>query len=238
MKKVMAHCQTSRIAKVNLAIILFIFCGFCPMTYAQQAPALAKKATDTLPKPPIKAADVNATSDKTTTTGPLSKTPENVPVVPEVKASAPIIAPEAPAVVEKPVPEGPLSKMPKNEVTRKAVALPTAPMTRVNVSPMNANNSGKMGNCIEFYTNKAVISDSSRACLKEISKFLITNKNLKINVAASVLPTEKSKDIVALTTERAKTIRNFLIQSGVEPSRLAIKTSEQAAEAPIVMTPQ
>ena len=67
---------------------------------------------------------------------------------------------------------------------------------------------------------------------------IITNKNLKLNVAASLLPTEKATDALALKTERAKTIRNYFIQSGVEASRIAVKLTDKVEETPIVMTPQ
>jgi acetylornithine/succinyldiaminopimelate/putrescine aminotransferase len=71
-----------------------------------------------------------------------------------------------------------------------------------------------------------------------MSKFLITNKNLKLNVAASILPTEKVFNTLALKTERAKTIRNFFIQSGVEAARIAVKLTDKTEETPIVLTPQ
>ena len=148
--------------------------------------------------------------DKTAEKGPLSKTAEKMP---------------APVVIAP-------------KVTPKAAVPAQTTKTKVNVSPINTPNSGKMGNCIAFYPNKAVISENSLTCLKEISKFLVTNKNLKLNVAASLLPTEKAADAVALKTERAKTIRNYFIQSGVEASRIAVKLTDKTEETPIVMTPQ
>jgi outer membrane protein OmpA-like peptidoglycan-associated protein len=94
-----------------------------------------------------------------------------------------------------------------------------------------------MGECIEFFPNKAAITGNSAACLKEISKFLISNKNIKLNVTGSILATEKSTDGAALKLERAKTVRNFLIQSGVEAARLAVKTGD-SVDAPIILSAQ
>ena len=161
---------------------------------------------------------VEKTVEKTTQKAPLSKTAEKTPA--PMAAAPKTVAP----VVAAPT---------------QTVASPTqATKTKVNVSPINTSNSGRMGNCIEFYPNKAVISENSIACLKEMSKLLITNKNLKLNVAASLLPTEKVFDALALKTERAKTIRNYFIQSGVEASRIAVKLTDKVEETPIVMTPQ
>jgi outer membrane protein OmpA-like peptidoglycan-associated protein len=101
----------------------------------------------------------------------------------------------------------------------------------VNVSPLG---SGKMGECIVFFPSKAAITGNSAACLKEISKFLISNKNIKLNVTGSILATEKSADGAALKLERAKTVRNFLIQSGVEATRLAVKTGDSTDSAIIL----
>ena len=178
---------------------------------------------------------VEKTVEKTTEKGPLSKTAE--------KTTSPVVA--APKTVESAV-AAPKTVAPVIVSPTQAVIAPTQAVVaptqtakiKVNVSPINAANAGKMGNCIAFYPNKAVISENSMACLKEMSQFLITNKNLKLNVAASLLPTEKTTDAVALKTERAKTIRNYFIQSGVEASRIAVKLSDKMEETPIVMTPQ
>ena len=106
----------------------------------------------------------------------------------------------------------------------------------MNMSPINASNSAKMGNCIEFFPNKATSADDSRACLKEIGIYLKNNKTLRLAISANVLSTEKVTDAVILKTERAKTVRNFLIQSGIEAERLTVKLSDSKDAAAIVLT--
>lgn len=128
---------------------------------------------------------------------------------------------------------GSKSKTPDETVTPKNVNV--SPMSAI--SPINASNAGKMGNCIEFFPNKAAISGNSTACLKEISTFLKTNKNIRLAISANVLPTEKVADAVIVKTERAKTIRNFLIQSGIEASRLTVKLNDAKDAAVITLTP-
>ncbi len=183
------------------------------------AKGIDKGVDKTIEKPAEKAVNgtVEKTVEKTTEKAPLSKTTEKTP--------APVVA-------------APKTVAPATASTQTVASPTQATKTKVNVSPINTPSPGRMGSCIEFYPNKAVISENSIACLKEMSKLLITNKNLKLNVAASLLPTEKVFDALALKTERAKTIRNYFIQSGVEASRIAVKLTDKVEETPIVMTPQ
>ena len=260
----MAQSLSIRFAYVRKVLSFSILCLVCTAVWAQK-PALVTTKIDTLktpipimgattrrlPERVVKADSVNKVPekasivanpapmsskmvDKTAETGPLSKTAEKTPS-PVVATPKAVVAPVTAAPTQAAAPVA----APVVVASTQAAATPTqASKAKVNVSPINASNFGKMGNCIEFYPNKAVISETSIACLKEMSKFLISNKNLKLNVAASLLPTEKAKDVVALKTERAKTIRNYLIQSGVEASRIAVKLTDKTEETPIVMTPQ
>jgi outer membrane protein OmpA-like peptidoglycan-associated protein len=194
-------------------------------------PKMAEEATaKSVDKPVDKSAKTlektaEKTVEKATEKGPLSKTTEKMP--------SPIVA--APKTV---APAPTQAVVPTQATKLPTQVAKTATQTKVNVSPINAPSSGRMGSCIEFYPNKAVISEGSLACLKEMSKLLVTNKNLKLNVAASLLPTEKAADALALKTERAKTIRNYFIQSGIEASRIAVKLTDKMEETPIVITPQ
>ena len=132
--------------------------------------------------------------------------------------------------------KAPIAAMPKPNAP-VATVTPKNVNVSPNASPINASNSAKMGNCIEFFPNKATIADDSRACLKEIGTYLKSNKTLRLAISANVLPTEKVADTVILKTERAKTVRNFLIQSGIEASRLTVKLSDSKDAAAIVLTP-
>ena len=217
----MVQSPSIRFACARIALSFFTICLVCTAVRAQK-PALATTKIDTLKTPiPIMGATTTRLPDRIVKADSLNKMPE--------KAS----------IAANPAPTPPKRE---DKATAKGVApvaMPTqASKAKVNVSPINTSNFGRMGNCIEFYPNKAVISETSLACLKEMSKFLISNKNLKLNVAASLLPTEKAADVVALKTERAKTIRNYFIQSGVEASRIAVKLTDKVEETPIVMTPQ
>ena len=142
-------------------------------------------------------------------------------------------------------PKGPLSKnaekapilaMSKPSASPATVTLKNVNVSPINISPINASNFAKMGNCIAFLPNKSAISDNSRACLKEIGIYLKNNKTLRLAISANVLPTEKVADVVILKTERAKTVRNFLIQSGIEAERLTVKLSDSKDAAAIVLT--
>jgi hypothetical protein len=178
-------------------------------TKPQQAPAKAPTSVNVAPKP---AAVVVPTPTTKVAEAPAKSTKEGpLSITPPKAPAATVVTPKptAPVVVEKP----------------KTVTL----------SPIG---SGKMGECIEFFPNKAAITGNSLVCLKEISKLLMSNKSIKLNVAASVLSTEKVADATTLKAERAKTIRNFLIQSGVEASRIAIKMNATESEAPITLTAQ
>ena len=171
------------------------------------------------PKNGVKTPETKKPAVETSPKGPLSKNAEKAPVAATPKPSTPVAT-----VTPKNVNVSPMNASPMN-------ASPT------NISPINAANSAKMGNCIEFFPNKATIADDSRACLKEIGIYLKNNKTLRLAISANVLPTEKVADAVILKTERAKTVRNFLIQSGIEASRLTVKLSDFKDSAAIVLTP-
>ena len=173
-----------------------------------ETPQIQAKTTDTK-KPAV----------ETPPKGPLSKNGEKAPISAMPKPSASVAT-----VTPKNVNVSPMNASPMN----------ASPM---NISPINASNSAKMGNCIAFFPNKAIIADDSRACLKEIGIYLKNNKTLRLAISANVLPTEKVADAVILKTERAKTVRNFLIQSGIEASRLTVKLSDSKDAAAIVLTP-
>ena len=133
--------------------------------------------------------------------------------------------------------KAPISAMPKPSAPVATVTPKNVNVSPMNASPINASNSAKMGNCIAFFPNKAAISDDSRACLKEIGTYLKNNKNLRWTISANVLSSEKVADAMVLKAERAKTVRNFLIQSGIEASRLTVKLSDSKDDAAIILTP-
>ncbi len=268
MNKTMASSLFIRFVCARLAPSFFTLCLACTSMWAQKPALTTTKIDTLKTPIPIMGATSKRLPERVVKVDSTSKIPKKEAIVDNSVPTPPKMAEEATAKgVEKPVEKtaktlektadktvekksekDPLSKTPEKtptpvvaapKVVAPDVVAPTqATKTKVNVSPMNAASSGKMGNCIEFYPNKAVISENSIACLKEMSKFLITNKNLKLNVAASLLPTEKAADALALKTERAKTIRNYFIQSGVEASRITVKLSDKMEESPIVMTPQ
>ncbi len=180
---------------------------------AQQVPSKAPAIVVTAPKPTVPTPTAKPTEMPSKAPATVVTTPK--PTVPTTSAKPK----EAPAKTPTPV-----------------VTKPTVAEKPVNVS-IAAVGSGKMGECIEFFPNKAAITGSSALCLKEISKFLITNRNIKLNITGSILSTEKAADGAALKLERAKTVRNFLIQSGVEAARLAVKTGD-SVDAPIILSAQ
>ena len=157
----------------------------------------------------VKTTETKKPTVETSPKGPLSKNAEKAPIAAMPKPSAPVA-----------------TATPKN--------VNVSPM---NASPINAPNSARMGNCIAFFPNKATISDDSRTCLKEIGTYLKNNKTLRLAISANVLSNEKVADAVFLKSERAKTVRNFLIQSGIEASRLTVKLSDSKDAAAIVLTP-
>lgn len=214
-----------------------------------QKPALITTKIDTLKTPiPTMGATTKALPERIIKADSLNKMPKKEAIVANPVPTPPKMAEEATAKgIDKPLENAAKTldktaeKMSSPVVAAQKVVAPAptqATKTKVNVSPMNVPSAGRMGSCIEFYPNKAVISEGSLACLKEMSKLLITNKNLKLNVAANLLPTEKAADALALKTERAKTVRNYFIQSGVEASRIAVKLTDKVEETPIVITPQ
>ncbi|MDZ7876523.1 MAG: DUF5723 family protein [Saprospiraceae bacterium] len=180
----------------------------------------------------------------------MQKSAKEVPLSKEAQKKPEVVA--APKVIEKPIkvevsesareaivtkPSTPKVEGKIKEIPAKAPVTTPKPVERTantNVSPLS---SGKMGDCIVFFPNKAAITGNSVICLKEISKFLNANKNIKLNITGSILATEKAADGAALKLERAKAIRNFLIQSGVEASRLAVKTGD-SVDAAIIMSAQ
>jgi outer membrane protein OmpA-like peptidoglycan-associated protein len=203
-----------------------------PMPEASKPRVVNAKPTPTTPA--AKPAEMPAKTPATVATTPKPTT------MPAAKpAEIPAKTPATAATTLKPTTttpaKAPLSTTPAK--TAAVVAVPKVIEKNINVTIAPVG-SGKMGECIEFYPNKAAISGNSMACLREISKFLISNKNIKLNVSGNVLPTEKVADAAALKTERAKAIRNFLIQSGVEAARLAVKPSTNAGDAPVVLTAQ
>ena len=208
-----------------------------------------QKSPEKVPNLIISAPKPTVSTTPTTVVKPVVKPTETPTKAPTTVVAAPkSTAPTTATTVVKPAetsvktsPQGPLSTTPQKAPTVTVVA-PKATVPTVIALPksleMKPLGSGRMGECIEFFPNKAAISGNSTACLREISKFLMSNKDIKLNVAASVLSTEKTADATALKTERAKTIRNFLIQSGVDAKRIAIKMSDAATDAPITLTPQ
>ena len=216
------------------------------------APKIKEKAQQMPVKAPIKAAISPKPTVPTTSAKPTempSKAPATFVTAPP-KSTAPTTTAkptEMPSKTSAQVATAPKPTVPTTTAKPKELPakMPTAAATvpkpvvvekpaNVNISPVG---SGKMGECIEFFPNKAAITGSSALCLKEISKFLIANKSIKLNITGSVLSTEKAADGAALKLERAKTVRNFLIQSGVEAARLAVKTGD-SADAPIILSAQ
>jgi outer membrane protein OmpA-like peptidoglycan-associated protein len=209
---------------------------------AKEMPAKAPVTAAATPKPSLpkveeKTKEMPAKAPVTAVATPKPYAQKVEEKTKEMPAKAPVTAVATPKPYAQKVEEK------TKEMPAKAPALvvtPSKPMpiekksTNVNISPLG---SGKMGECIEFFPSKAAITGNSAACLKEISKFLLSNKNIKLNVTGSILATEKSADGAALKLERAKTIRNFLIQSGVEASRLAIKTGD-SVDSPIILSAQ
>ena len=180
------------------------------------------KTPETLPKTAengVKTPETKNIPVETSSKGPLSKNAEKAPVAAMPKPSAPVATATPKNVNVSPINASPMSA------------------SQISALPIDAANSAKMGNCIAFLPNKAAISDDSRACLKEISTYLKNNKSLRLAISANVLPTEKVADAMILKTERAKTVRNFLIQSGIEASRLTVKLSDSKDAAAIVLTP-
>ena len=166
---------------------------------------------------------------------PKVETPQIQAKTAETKKPAVETSPKGP--LSKNAEKTPVSAMSKPSASVAPVTPRNINVSPMNMSPINASNSAKMGNCISFFPNKAIIADDSRACLKEIGTYLKNNKNLRLAISANVLSTEKVADAVVLKTERAKTVRNFLIQSGIEASRLTIKLSDSKDAAAIVLTP-
>ena len=163
------------------------------------------------------------------------ETPQIQGKTPETKKPAVETPPKGP--LSKNGEKAPISAMPKPSAPIATVTPKNVNVSPMTASPINASNSAKMGSCIEFFPNKAAISDDSRACLKEISTFLKSNKTLRLAISANVLSSEKVADAIILKAERAKTVRNFLIQSGIEASRLTVKLSDSKEDAVIVLTP-
>lgn len=219
----------------------------------QKAPEKAPSLIVSTPKPTV---STMPTTTAKPTVVPTTAAPKPMPttvVKPTAKPTeTPMKAPTTVAAakpMETPAKTGPLSTTPPKTPT--AVPTPRTPTVAVTPKPslptvvekpkpveMQPFSSGRMGECIEFFPNKAAISGNSAACLREITKFLMSNQSIKLNVAASVLSTEKVADATALKSERAKAIRNFLIQSGVDAKRIAIKMSDAASDTPIALTPQ
>jgi outer membrane protein OmpA-like peptidoglycan-associated protein len=198
---------------------------------ATKAPAIVETAKPSAPKVEEK---VKESAAKAPVTIAAPK-----PSAPKVEEKAKESAAKAPATIAAPKPSTPKVEEKVKESAAKAPAtvVKPKPVERTEVVTLSPLSSGKMGECIEFFPNKPVIMGNSTACLREISKFLMANKNVKLTVTGSILPTEKLTDAAALKLERAKTVRNYLIQSGVEATRLTIKTSDGTG-VPIVLSGQ
>jgi outer membrane protein OmpA-like peptidoglycan-associated protein/tetratricopeptide (TPR) repeat protein len=78
-------------------------------------------------------------------------------------------------------------------------------------------------NDINYRTNSAELTADSKQVLKQFADYLIENENLKIEIRGHTDNVGSSSVNMALSSDRAFTVMDFLIQQGVPKSRLSFK---------------
>lgn len=76
---------------------------------------------------------------------------------------------------------------------------------------------------IHFDFNKAIIRPENFAFLDSVSSFLLTNRNLIVEVSCHCDERFSDKYSTCLTCRRAKAIADYIILKGVKPYRLVAK---------------
>jgi outer membrane protein OmpA-like peptidoglycan-associated protein len=91
---------------------------------------------------------------------------------------------------------------------------------------------------VQFEKNKAKLLDSSKEDLDKLAKHLIENKQVKAEIIGHTDGSGEAVDNLKLSQERAESVRQYLIKSGVEASRITAvgkgetepKTTNETAE--------
>jgi len=74
-----------------------------------------------------------------------------------------------------------------------------------------------------FETNSAELSGKSVSFLNEVVKFLNENAILRIEIRGHTDNVGKDEDNMLLSEARARTVRNYLVISGIDKKRLSYK---------------
>ena len=80
----------------------------------------------------------------------------------------------------------------------------------------------KFDKCISFYYNQATLTSGAYTCLGEMCKLYTANKKLTLKITGCILETENAPDPEKLKLNRARAIRNYLIQSGFKGAQITI----------------
>jgi len=78
-------------------------------------------------------------------------------------------------------------------------------------------------NNIYFKTNSFNITDITRSILTEFSRYLKENSNLELLISGHTDNSGDKKENMVLSENRAKSVYDFLIKSGISEDRLTFK---------------
>ena len=76
-------------------------------------------------------------------------------------------------------------------------------------------------NNINFATNSYALNPQAQAIISEFKEFLITNPSVKVKIQGHTDDVGKASDNLILSRNRAKAVKEFLVEGGIEASRLS-----------------
>jgi outer membrane protein OmpA-like peptidoglycan-associated protein len=133
------------------------------------------------------------------------------------------VSPNLDKVQDKP------SKNTKNKVKSTAktnakgkVAAKPAPKKPLVPAPPPAVNIENFADCISFYYEKTTFNSTGFTCLGEMCKYYNAHKNMSIRITGCLLETERVPEPEKLKLNRARAVKNYLVQSGFPATKITI----------------
>ncbi|MBD78495.1 MAG: hypothetical protein CL840_06220 [Crocinitomicaceae bacterium] len=108
------------------------------------------------------------------------------------------------------------------EVSTEAIAKPIAQQLDVVIEEEEVGGNYKLED-IHYETNSAEISDRSQVILDDFAEYLIKNSSIKVAIHGHTDNVGSSSDNLALSTDRAFSIKTYLQNKGVASQRLTFK---------------
>ncbi len=110
---------------------------------------------------------------------------------------------------------------PKTSTKGKITAKPATKKPLVPAPPpvVNVEN---FADCISFYYEKTTFNSTGYTCLGEMCKYYNAHKNLSIRITGCLLETERVPEPEKLKLNRARAVKNYLVQSGFPATKITI----------------